>query len=185
MRSVHGEVISAEYLWISAPLNVLGGENKKLIDNFRAKHDPERSLRTVGLPCGQDEEEKVGATEKPQETHRETHRATAEPTGELQQTHRATAEPRGRNRSATEPKQSRRWKTQLVEGFLALGSLPKDVTGETFEQLHERRHVRRLRKLAAAGDMRAENSAELAALRRKVLGFLQEANDLGTCLVYS
>ena len=53
-------------------------KNNELIDNFRAKHDPERSLRTVGLPCGQEdeEEEKVGATEKPQETHRETHRAT-------------------------------------------------------------------------------------------------------------
>ena len=72
-----------------------------------------------------------------------------------------------------------------MEGSLELGSLPMDLTGETFEQLHERRHVRRLRKLAAAGDMRAENSAEPAALRRKVLGFLQEANDLGTCLVYS
>ena len=72
-----------------------------------------------------------------------------------------------------------------MEGSLVLGSLPKDVTCETLEQLHERRHVRRLRKLAAAGDMRVGNSAELAALRRKVLGSLQEANDLGTCWVYS
>ena len=40
------------------------------------------------------------------------------------------------------------------------------------------RSLRRLRKLAAAGDMRADDVAELATLRQKRLGPLLEANNL-------
>ena len=63
--------------------------------------------------------------------------------------------------------------------------LPKDVTGETTEQLQKRSLDGCLRKLAAAGDMRAKDIAELATLRQKLLGPLQEANDPPTCWIHS
>ena len=43
-----------------------------------------------------------------------------------------------------------------MEEIRALGRLPQDVTGETTQQLYVR-SLGRLRKLAAAGDIRAED----------------------------
>ena len=61
-----------------------------------------------------------------------------------------TGDPQESHRRATGEPQS------LMEEIRALGRLPQDVTGETTQQLYVR-SLRRLRKLAAAGDMRAED----------------------------
>ena len=52
-------------------------------------------------------------------------------------------------------------------------------------QLQERSLTWRLHKLAAGGDVRAEDIAELATLRQKQVGLLQEAYDAQTCWIHS
>ena len=51
--------------------------------------------------------------------------------------------------------------------------------------LQERSLTGRLHKLAAAGDVRAKDIAELATLRQKLVGLVQEVNDPRTCWIHS
>ena len=51
--------------------------------------------------------------------------------------------------------------------------------------LQERSLTGRLHKLAAAGDVRAKDIAELATLRQKLVGLWQEVNDSRTCWIHS
>ena len=72
-----------------------------------------------------------------------------------------------------------------MQDIRALDRLPKDVPGETTESSPGAFLTSRLHKLAAAGDVRAKDIAELAALRQKLLCFLQEVNDHRTCWIHS
>ena len=124
-------------------------------DDCRAKNDLERSLRTADLASG--EEEEVRATEEPEETHRSTCR-------------RATRD----SQSLSSPEYGRHNSCKRSEPWTGC---QKMCLQRPLSQLQERTQTWRLHKLAAAGDVRAKDIAELTTLRQKQVGLVQEAKN--------